>query len=242
MRLPQATPGEGGKRSNCEHWSYWEIGGGEKHFAYIAGPTQWFVVHPSSRTKPCLTWMTTGSIACARCAQEKPTDECGYVPVWRGVDWRPLFVVVFGSEREWIDQFALHQRIIIGREKGVGARVWVRTAIDQEPKFNTTVARRREPQDITDSLLTIWNIPELRAWCNSRLGVSDIPVSLGPQRTTSSNEDAPATGRKDAAPSYARPGDGAMLSGTDEAVNRLLQHARKFGGEEMPNGKPKPKG
>lgn len=242
MRLPQASPGEGGKRSNSEHWSYWEVGGGEKHFAYIAGPTQWFVVHPSSRTKPCLTWMTNGSIACARCAQEKPTDECGYVPLWRGVDWRPLFVVVFGPEREHIDQFALHQRVVIGREKGVGARVWIRTAIDQEPKFNTTVARRREAQDITDSLITIWNIAELRVWLSSRHGVSDNAVSHAPEKLEGTNDDVPATARKDAVSSYARPGDGAMLSGSDEAVNRLLQHARRFGDEPSSNGKPKPKG
>lgn len=177
MKLPQAAPGEGVK-VEYEHFCNWTVKGGERHTAYLAGDAQWFVAHPSDRgTKPCTHWMTSATVPCRFCALHKTPQTIGYVPVWREVDWRPMLVIVYEEEREHIEHLELHDRVQIGREKELGARIWVRKCMNQEPRFNTTVARRKCKQDITRALLTIWKMPELVAWFSCR-AVSDTAVSL----------------------------------------------------------------
>lgn len=242
MRLPQASPGEGGERDNSEHWSNWEIAGGEKHFAYVAGPTQWFIAHASSRTKPCVHWMTKGAIACKLCAKEKERETVGYVPLWRGVDWRPKFVIVYGSEREHIDPLENLRRVIIGREKELGARIYVRTATCQEPAFNTTVERRRLPQDITDTLLTIWGIPELRAWCNQRPQESDNAMSQDKLRTFPAGADKLSGTNEPDAQAYTMPEPTESEELYGAVVNRVKERVSLIGAKPSTNGKPKPKG
>lgn len=168
MRLPNAAPEEGA-RFDYDHFNNWQVKGGERHFAYYAGGAQWFIAHPSDRgTKPCLCWMTKNALSCRFCAANKCPVNLGYVPLWRAIDWRPLLVIVYQEEREWIDKLQLHDRVQLGREKESGARIWVRRCLDQEPRFSTTLARRMVTQDITPSLLRLWKLADLNAWLNSQ--------------------------------------------------------------------------
>lgn len=177
MRLPQAAPGEGPK-AEYEHFANWQVKGGEKHTAYIAGPAQWFVCHCSDRgTKPCLTWMTNDALPCRFCAMHKTPQTIAYVPVWRESDWRGMFVILYDTEREWVEPLVLHDRVQIGREREKGAQIWVRRCLQQEPRFNTTMERRRRPQDLTRNLLVIWKMPELVSWLHGQYS-SDTAVSL----------------------------------------------------------------
>lgn len=165
MKLPQASPGEG-RRDDHITFSYWRgILGGQKHSAYLAGPSKWFICHPSDKgTKPCLHWMTKGALPCRFCHASKTAEEGGYVPVWNAVNWAPKLLFVYGDEREHVQKLELHDKLLIGREPGKGERLWIRKAMNQEPPFDTTDARKKVARDITHSLLTMWKMPELLEW------------------------------------------------------------------------------
>lgn len=177
MKLPELTPEEG-VRDRREHFSNWAIAGGEKQHAYVAGRTWWGKCHPSDKgSKPCLLWMTKNHLPCRFCACGKEAVTMGYSPVWRAVDWRPKFVIVYGPEREHIDPLTTHDRVLIAREKGDGESIYVRRCLEQTPKFVTTLAHRMLPQDVADSLLVIWKISELVSWLKCQ-PVSDNALSL----------------------------------------------------------------
>ncbi len=228
MRLPNAAPGEGG-RVDYEHFANWCIAAGQKHNAYIAGPCQWFVAHPSDRgTKPCLHWMTKKELPCRFCAMNKTPQEIGYQPVWREVDWRPMLVILYATEREHVERMELHERVVIGREVEIGARLWVRRCSNQEPRFTSSIPRRMVAQDITRCLLTIWKLPELTAWLQTR-GASDKGMSLP----------APAAPTPAAADVYTAPTADDVHDEYAAVLNRVKEHAAKLPGR---NGKPAPKG
>lgn len=241
MKLPQAAPGEGG-RNEYENWSYWSVKPGEDHFAYVAGYCKWFVCHPSERTKPCLHWFTKGELPCKLCAKEKFTAEVGYLPVWRGTDWRPKLVVLYAPEREHVDRLRLHQRILVGRERESGAQVFVRVAANQEPAFNTTREERKRPADITNTLLTLWGIGELVVWLVGTGRVSDTVLSLDNDASAEQGSGEPATSHKPDAQPYTGPDPLHAAAALDGAVNRLTEHAAKWDAEPSANGKHKPKG
>lgn len=237
MRLPQAAPGEAGG-PDFEHFTYWSIAGGQKHHAYLAGPCQWFVVHPSERTKPCLHWMTKGEVPCTRCGGKKPKQLCGYLPVWRASDWRPKLVVVYEAEREWLEPLKLHARVLIGRENEKGAQLYVRATLDQNPPFNTTNERRKYPQDVWRSLLLAWELPELTNWFQCRRPVSDNVLSLNLDVTAekAKTEDPPEEKTENEPPV----GVNRLKAGgaVDDAVQRLMRRAKETSAET--NGKHKP--
>jgi len=138
----------------------------------------WVIGHPSDKgTKPCTDWMTESALPCRLCAMHKVPCELGYVPVYRASDWRPLCVIVYDDERQWIDGFETHQRVQIGREREKGARLFVRPCIEQEPRFTSTIDYRRFPQEVDDSCLVMWKMPELVQWLRCRT-VSDNELSL----------------------------------------------------------------
>lgn len=188
MELPNAAPEEGPVKV-CDYFSHWSIGGGEKHHAYVAGPTRWIIGHPSDKgSKPCLTWMTKGKLPCRFCHMHKEPCHLGYLPIYRAVDWRPKIVIVRKDEREWTDKLATHMRILIGREREEGAPLYVRPCLDQSPAFASTIDYRQHAQDCQDSMLTFWKMPELVAWLKCGTP-SDNAVSLNkPEALTSQGE------------------------------------------------------
>lgn len=238
MRLPNAAPEEG-PVIDFDYFNNWSVGGGEKHPAYFAGGTQWFVAHPSDLgSKPCLHWMTKGALPCRFCTGHKTPCQLGYVPLWRAVDSRPLFVIVYGEEREHVERLRLHERVCVGREKDKGARIWVRRTMEQEPRFQTALLRRMREQDITKSLLRIWKLPELVAWFFS---VSDTGVSLPPGVVVKSNGEpfgpmTEAAARRFGASDETETESAALF---DDAGRRMLERVQKDG--VKPNGKHKPK-
>lgn len=237
MKIPNATPGEGARYAH-DHFNNWSVKPGERHFAWYAGGAQWFVCHPSDRgTKPCLHWMTKGKLGCRFCGINKVPCQLGYAPMWRAVDIRPLFVIVYEEEREWIEKLELHDRVQIGREKDAGARIWVRVSVDQEPKFQTTLLRRTVKQDITASLLRLWRMPELVAWLT---GSSDNAVSLPP--TVEELPDVPDTRTKavdlEGIARNCRFEEAKALAKAEQAKKNAEWCEKHRNG----NGKPKPKG
>jgi len=235
VKVPKAAPGEGPKKDR-DNFSYWSIAGGEKHTAYVAGPAAWVIAHPSDKgSKPCLEWMTGSALPCRFCALHKCPVEVGYVPVYREVDWRPMLVIVYRTEREWIDPLELHTRVTVGREKEKGAALWVRPCLNQEPRFASTLPYRKCAVDIDHSLLTLWKMPELVAWLHTARP-SDTAVSL-PVPTSPPPEVM-----------HSLEGDTAVRPGpyepdpltTDDVfattVNRIKEKASKWGPKPSKNG------
>lgn len=222
MRMPKAAPGEGPKKTGDKfvHWK--GIAGGQRHFAYIAGPCHWVIGHPSDLgSKPCLTWATKSALPCRFCFAGKCPCEFGYLPVYRAQDYKPMFVIVYSEEREWVEQCKLHKRVQIGREYEAGARLWVRLATNQEPEFQTTLPYRKCAQELEDSLLAVWGMPELVAFL--KCGTSDNALSLAkPEPLTSTGEKfGPMT--KAAAQKYAPPDDDQRLvGGSVDAIQQRL--------------------
>lgn len=177
MQMPKAGPGDGPKKV-CDSFHHWKgIEGGQRHFAYVAGDAHWIIGHPSDKgSKPCLEWATKKTLPCRFCALGKVPCQLGYVPVYRATDYKTLYVVVYGEEREWVEKCGLHDRVLIGREVGKGCRLFVRKQLVQDPEFQTTLSYRKCKQSVEDSLLLTWGIPELTAYL--RCAVSDNAVSL----------------------------------------------------------------
>lgn len=179
MGLRNASPGEGGRNLHV-HFRYVSVAPGKSWFAHVAGPAQWFITHTSERTKPCLSWITSGALHCPLCGRAKEPQMLGYLPLYRSTDGCPVLVVVYEDQREFVDEFNLHDRVQVGRESEKGDAVYARKALSQEPKYKSTLAVRMLPADITDTLLMMWKIPELKEWAKQQPKVSDTAVSLPP--------------------------------------------------------------
>lgn len=180
--LPQAAP-EGDGTPTGEHFSYAPTPTNTRWHAYIAGPAQWVWCHEPKKTKPCITILTNRAVACPWCGTDKKVVRKAYVPLYRAADWTPRCVIVTDLYEDVLSKFKLHDRVTVGKEAEKGDPVWITRAIDQRPAFNTTRASRKNPVDLTCSLLRIWGNDDLRRWCEGTEAeaapvVSDNAVSL----------------------------------------------------------------
>lgn len=132
--------------------------------AWVAGPPQWFFCHTMHRTKPCLKELTEGQVDCPNCAQARAPQKIGYLGVYREVDARPILVVLHEEQLERADALKLHQRITIGREDSKADGVWVAPALKPTPLYHTTLHDRMNAADLTETLLRLWNLPDLTEW------------------------------------------------------------------------------
>jgi len=226
MRIPEAGPEEGPKKTR-DHFPHWSIAGGERHTAYIAGPTKWIIGHPSDKgSKPCLTWMTKGALPCRFCGLHKEPCQLGYVPVYRASDWKPLCVIVRADERQWLDAVTLHQRVTIARERGDGAPLYIRPCLESEPRYSSTVDYRGYPQEMDHSCLTLWKMPELIAWLLNRVP-SDIALSLDAGERPASHSPAdPSTSEPGVKP-YTAPDPLDGCGDVDASLDRALRRAKQ---------------
>ncbi len=182
--LPQ-IPSGGERRHARTHFSYVTVERGGNWEAYAAGPAQWFPMHCSRRSKPCVEEMTDCDLACPFCAKGHVAIVKGYLPLYRASDGRPVVVVIDEASRHLADKLALHESVTVGRERSRGSAVWVARPLAQRPSYTTTLEARRAPADLTETLLRLWALPELVEWyrrthvSTDRFGRgSDEPVSL----------------------------------------------------------------
>lgn len=169
MSLPQVPP-EGDSTRAYVHFHYCATDPSKKWHAWCAGPCMWFLCHPSKRSKPCVRLMTNGKVECSRCATDVLPQVLGYLPLYREVDARPVMIVLHEYTREVVDKLRLHQRVIVGREDSQSDGVYVAPALTQNPVFQSTLKERQRPADLTETLLRIWNLPELTKWYRATTG------------------------------------------------------------------------
>jgi hypothetical protein len=240
MRLP-STPRRTGARNKPVHFSYVSTERGQPYEAYLAGQVWWGYLHMLRPSKPCVFELTGGAVACRFCAGSKARVAVvkGWVPLYRRQDGLAICVPVDEVQRDHLDALPIFTKVTVGREKGKGVGVWVRSCMNQEPAWSSSLPEYSCPADISASLINMWALEEVHQFFACERS-SDNAVSLAskpPAEVMHSLEgdDVPR-------PKRAGKGDGAMLGGTDAAVNRLIEHAAKFAAKPSTNGKHKPDG
>lgn len=223
MRVPSA-PRRTGARTKPVHFTYVGVERGQPTEAYIAGPTWWGYLHMSKPSKPCVYEVTGGKIECRFCraGRHRVAVMKGWVPLYRRVDTLAWMVPVDEGQRDRIDALDTFTKVMVGRGGGKGVGVWVQPCTNQEPAWSCTLPERSTAADVTESLLTVWAVPEVLAFFGR---ASDTAVSLTHAATPDGGETPPA---QDAPPAV-RPytpteGDGAAQAADYTAtVNRIKE-------------------
>lgn len=215
MALRKASPGEGGQNRHV-HFGYVSTAPGKPWHAWCAGPCYWCIAHTAGRSKPCLRWLTGGALSCPRCAAPKEPEEIGYQPLYRDIDGRPVMVIVHSYSREQVDALKFRQQVIVGRGLDPADPVMVSAVPGKQAWYHSTLAERQVPADLTDTLLRVWQIPELVAWYRAQ---SDTAVSLTPDDVRRSDGKPfdpmhAAAARRFAPPAAAPTAAGELFDGT----------------------------
>lgn len=215
MRIP-STPRRTGARNKPVHFSYVSTERGQPYDAYLAGPVWWGPLHMLRPSKPCVYELTGGQVACRFCGAGKARVAVvkGWVPLYRRLDNTAICVPVDEVQRDHLDALKLHTKVTVGRERGKGVGVWVRASLNQEPAFASSLPECNAPADITESLITMWSLPEVSAFFG-RGRSSDTAVSLDAPPVPSAAVPAPVADRMNAPPVV------------DDALDRLLKHAKR---------------
>lgn len=236
MSLPQHTPGEGGRRPRT-HFTYVGPHKGKAFSAWMAGPAHWFLCHTKSKTQPCLHEMTGGELTCERCEQGHGIEEIGYVPLWREIDGKPVMVIVHDYVRETVDCLRLHQRVLVGRGEDDSDGVYVIPALKPDPKFQTTLADKMKPADLTQTLLRVWRLPDLVTWYEQTHGAQPVkPQPKEPARAKINGRDFRAPTLRAATDVAQQLQDGASL---DAAIDVAEERWRRAATESKNGRKPK---
>jgi hypothetical protein len=186
-------------------------------------------------SKPCVYELTGGAVACRFCASGKARVAVvkGWVPLYRRTDGLAMCVPVDEVQRDHLDALPTFTKVTVGREKGKGVGVWVRSCMNQEPKWSSSLPEYSAPADISASLINMWALDEVHQFF-ACARPSDNALSLTPPVKSDGEEFSGMTSA--AAKKYGSAGDGAMTGGTDAAVNRLLEHVAKVNGKPSRNG------
>lgn len=176
MRLKKGSPGKGG-HVRADSFSYTPVERGLKNAfgAWIAGDVYWCEAHEHTEkqpgTKPCLDWLTEGSLRCPRCRPHVVPTWIGYVPLYREQDHKPVLVVVHESAMDLLNGLTYPTYVMVGRVD-LKSGVFVRKS-DIPLSLKTENEQRKRPVDITRDLIAMWRIPELERWLlDQRRGVS----------------------------------------------------------------------
>jgi len=240
MPIPPIPPGQGG-HVPYTHFKYVGTPKRARWQAWVAGPCQWVMGHSKPPSKPCLDRMTCGALLCTRCAKGHEARKMGYQPLYRHSDTKPVVVIVYEEEELFTREFALHQMVTVGREGDDSDSVFLRPVIGQYPKYQTTLFERTRAVDCTDSLLTMWALPEWTAWVKgSYVPVRPTPTpAAAPLFKSDGDEFGPmnaAAARRYAAPPAVESGSLA------EAMAPMLDRVKAQEASSNGKHKPKPKG
>ena len=241
MPMKKAPPGSGGGRRT--HFPYVATARGAKWTAYIAGPCQWVLTHEVNRkTKVCVEWLTDKELICEHCHHLKELRETGYQPLYRQSDGRPVLVVVHEDVRDQIDKLKFHSRVQVAREREASAGLYLTTLLEQEPRYQSTLAERHASPDLTSSLLALWGIAALKDWYARGKGRSDTAVSLSEGVAMRDDGQPYSPGMQAAAKRYGAPvvTDGPSADAFDAVKQRLMNTAAQH--EQNKNGKTPKKG
>ena len=181
MKIP-SQPRRTGERKSHVHFQYVPIERGQPFEAYTAGPAWWGYLHMLKPSKPCVYELTGREVECRYCGKARMPVMKGWVPLYRKWDGFPVMVCVDESLRDSIDPLKLHTKVNVGRGKGSSVSAWVQMSLDQEPRYVTTLPERQVEADVTVTLITVWDLPEVTQFFCSKS--SDNALSLNTKGST----------------------------------------------------------
>lgn len=225
------TPTAGGAKP----WSGWCAC--EPYFCKAHEVPRTFGTEIKKITKPCLGWITNGALRCPWCKPFVTVPWVAYVFLYREVDTKPVCVIVHDSAFDLLEKLNYAHYAIVGREVGEANSVYVRLALGQK-ELRSVRPSRQCAADPTNSLLTMWALPELVEWYAKQAEASDSPVSL-PKGTAVRENGEPFTAMNQAAAKK----NGAPVVSSEEGrrvVNRLAGGIGKPDAQPSTNGKHKP--
>jgi hypothetical protein len=242
MGLKKGTPGKGaGTRPDT--FSYTGVAHGLKgsFSAWLAGEPYWCdEAHEHTDkdpgTKPCLHWLTDGALTCRRCRQGRGVKCIGWVPLYREQDCRPIIVIVHESAADLLRGLKYPQYVLVGRVDAKSS-VFVRPG-DNPLSLVTDNPCRQRPVDITNDLLSMWQLPELNEWLKRGSRPAPVACEKVPGGTSwRLSVPPPTTDAEALAVDAHRTAGGDGASGVDDALQRAV---RRAGGPPQ-NGKHPPR-
>lgn len=224
----RSTPRRGGDRPRHVHFAYTATDRGGKWEAWTAGSTIWLWVHCSWKSKPCVAELTGGELVCEFCTRRQIPVVKGYVPLYRCSDAKPVCVIVDEACRDHLEALPHHTRVYVARERTRGSYVTVTRALSQEPAYQSTLPERKIAADITDSLLRMWQMPELIDWHARTQQISDSAVTVPDDASTRPLTSIERALRRQAEASKPN-------SDTPVSLAEALAHHRRYGHLDRPS-------
>lgn len=187
MSIRETPPEKGRGSARGPSWSNLLVKRGEKHEMFATGKSHWFDCHTQfGNTQPCCVLVTDGAVKCSRCHQ--PVETMGYIALWRGWDLKPMFALVHHEQRERTDKFRRGQPVLVGRDDHKGAGIYCLPRTEDVRKFlKIDTPTLQATVDLLPALLTIWKLPDLRAWSMREEADSDNAVSLTSEKVPGVN-------------------------------------------------------
>ncbi len=191
MRIKKGTPGKGDSQ-RAEQFSNAKTPASAKTWdAWCAGEPYWCLAHEHTDaepgTKACVNWLTDGELKCPRCRlKSKPRTWVSYVPLYRDLDNKAVFVICHETVRDLLDQLFFGVAVYVGRVEAK-ASIFVKRSVN-EKRYTSSMPTRQVACDLTDTLLNIWKWPQYEEWLTNKeehdklRGVPKVP-KLAPLRS-----------------------------------------------------------
>lgn len=94
---------------------------------------------------------------CEGCAKPLPVDLILYVPLYRGIDSKPVFVICHKDQQDVCDRLTHLQQVRVGRMEEAQAGIYIQPCMRQE-KFVTGAEWKKRPANLAEYLPTVWRL------------------------------------------------------------------------------------
>lgn len=242
MSFPNA-PRRGKEDARPDHFAYLRGYKGEELYGYVAAPLIWIELHTSDwGSKPCLKALTKGELKCGKCKDSHPVCK-GALGFYHWKDYKPYFLWMDESKRDDYDALRWLDKVKFGREKIKGAPVWAQKCFEQERSFASTRPQCRQPADLTESLLRIFDDNALTLWYRQTHGAGDNALSL-PEKPEPAPGPKPKKVKLPAAKVAEDQAVAEEMKRSGDPYDAVIARLRERMGGLAPsaNGKHKPKG
>lgn len=155
MGTKGGKPSEEGKVRN---WTHVGAKQGQTWDGWIAGDAIGVLCHVGDdASTPCLKHYLGKGVHCDRCARMHRREWLWYCPVWRERDGKPCVVIFHADQLDVLERLKVLAFVTIGRAEEKKSGMYLRPHL-REVKFETAFAWKRQPQDISDWLPTLFNM------------------------------------------------------------------------------------
>lgn len=163
------------------YWRWLRVDYGTTGEGWIAGPLHIVPVHPGKPSVVCEDALCDTKGQCPHCGPKTDVQDLGYQPVYRD-DNIPCVLTLHQHQFELVEGYNLGVPIKWGRRGGDDAEsVYVVPRL-QAPHYQTTLAVRRQPADITIAICRYWKRPDLLPSLLRHFGQCEpvrVPVRVG---------------------------------------------------------------